>query len=590
VEINQSPKPRSPLVEAAGTLASKPAIWDANYTSKRRTLGEEVLLLVISPIVVFVLAAILLGLVAGWLGYRRGRSGAQADSNLQAEELRKQIGDAREREREAKLQTTETDRKFTEISAELKTALEEKGRFQNEAIRVEETKAAVLERDRQIQSLNTLVTDLEREKAEALKDAEAAGRREVAMITKEREAQGQIIKAKDEQIEKLNEFITQAREVISTEFKALSADALKDCSAQLIKTTDSIIEKHGEKTEADVKLHQQHIQAMLIPVEETIKRLDKHVEQSDLARSKAEALLDDQVNRLAGASESLTNALRKPVIRGSWGEMTLENALENAGLEPGVDFVLQDSTDEEDGKKRTDAVINLPKGRKLVIDSKNLMESYLALSNAQDEAQKVILAEAHSKSLRRHMKALSSKEYWRRYVGLDCVILFIPHDGMYHAAIQDESELIRESCDKRVFISNPMSLIPLLKAIRYVLDQERLNKNAEEIKNVGAELYGEVTRFAMKMSTIGDRLRSTVAAYNDAIPGLDRFIVSKSRKLKQLGMSKGADAELPESIDLEPKLYASKELRAVNFADVDQSELALAAEADETGTVSPANE
>src|ERR1035438_5555199 len=111
------------------------------------------------------------------------------------------------------------------------------------------------------------------------------------------------------------------------------------------------------------------------------------------------------------------------------------------------------------------------------------MESYIALANAKDENQKAVLAEVHAKSLKRHIKALSSKEYWRRYEGLDCVILFVPHDGMYHAAIQDEAELIREACEKRVFISNPMSLIPLLKAVRYVLDQERLNKNAEEIKN-----------------------------------------------------------------------------------------------------------
>jgi DNA recombination protein RmuC len=303
---------------------------------------------------------------------------------------------------------------------------------------------------------------------------------------------------------------------------------------------------------------------MLKPVEETIKRLDKHVEDSDLARTRAEALLDDQVKRLAGASESLTNALRKPVVRGSWGQMTLENALENAGLEPEIDFIVQHYTDAEDGQQRTDAIINLPKGRKLIIDSKNLMESYIALANATDEKQKAVLAEVHAKSLKRHIKALSSKEYWRRYEGLDCVILFVPHDGMYHAAIQDEAELIREACEKRVFISNPMSLIPLLKAIRYVLDQERLNKNAEEIKNVGTELYAEVTRFAGNMSTIGDRLQSTVRAYNDAIPGLDRFIVSKSRKLKQLGSGKGAEAELPEPIDLEPRSFSSRELRASN--------------------------
>ena len=490
---------------------------------------------------------------------------AKADFDARQEELRHSVNEARERENAAKATVSESEQRYSGIARELKIALEEKGQFQNEATRVEEIKAALIERGTQIQSLNTRIADLEREKTEALKDAEAANKRATEMVAKEREARDEIVNAKDAQIAKLNEFIAQARDVLTTEFKALSADALKDASAQLIKTADSLIEKHGEKTTADVKLHQQHIETMLKPVEETIKRLDKHVEDSDLARTKAEALLDDQVKRLAGASESLTNALRKPVVRGSWGEMTLENALENAGLEAEIDFILQHYTDAEDGRKRTDAIVNLPKGRKLIIDSKNLMESYIALASTDDEAQRSVLAEIHSKSLKNHIRSLSAKEYWRRYEGLDCVILFIPHDGMYHAAIQDEAELIREACEKRVFISNPMSLIPLLKAIRYVLDQERLNKSAAEISKVGAELYGEAARFAESMAKIGNRLKCTVNAYNDAIPGLDRFIVAKSRTLKQLGSGKGAEAELPEAIEIEPRLFSSRELRASNL-------------------------
>jgi len=152
---------------------------------------------------------------------------------------------------------------------------------------------------------------------------------------------------------------------------------------------------------------------------------------------------------------------------------------------------------------------------------------------------------------------------------------------MYHAAIRDESELIREACDKRVFIANPMTLIPLLKAVGYVLDQERLNKNAEEIKEVGGELYSQLARFAGSMSTLGNRLRSTVEAYNGAVPGLDRYIVAKSRRLKQLGIWKGDEAELPEQIDVEPRLFSSKELRSSNHRAAEADGLALAAEAAE---------
>src|ERR1035437_376566 len=204
---------------------------------------------------------------------------------------------------------------------------------------------------------------LDREKTQALKDAEAANKRADEMVAAEREKAEAIVKAKDEQIEKLNDFIAQARSVLTTEFKAVSGDVLKDARGQLAQAADELIKKHGEKTSDDVNFHKQQIAKMLGPVEETMKRLDQHVETSNRERSNAETLLDEQIKRLAGASESLSNALRKPVVRGSWGEMTLENALENAGLRAEGDFVLQHRTDGEDGRKRTDAIINLPKGR-----------------------------------------------------------------------------------------------------------------------------------------------------------------------------------------------------------------------------------
>ena len=420
---------------------------------------------------------------------------------------------------------------------------------------------------------------LDREKTQALKDAEAANKRADEMVAAEREKAEAIIKAKDER----NDFITQARSVLTTEFKAVSGDVLKDARGQLAQAADELIKKHGDRTNVDVELHKQQIAKMLGPVEETMKRLDQHVETSNRERSKAETLLDEQINRLAGASESLSSALRKPVVRGSWGEMTLENALENAGLRAEVDFVLQHSTDGEDGRKRTDAIINLPKGRKLIIDSKNLMESYIAYSIAEDSAQKAVLQAAHVRSLKNHIKDLSSKAYQERYDTPDCVILFIPHDGMYHAALQDEAELIREACEKRVFVANPMSLIPLLKAVGYVLNQERANESAEAIKNVGQDLYAQIARFAANMATIGSKLEASVKAYNDAIPGLDRYILSKARTLKQLGAGKGAEPELPEAVELEPRPFSSRELKTTNLflqEAEDEGELSLAASAE----------
>jgi DNA recombination protein RmuC len=489
---------------------------------------------------------------------------SQAAYEARQGELRSAIDEARDREKAARADAGRADEQYLEASRALRTALEEKGGFEREAARVDEMRTVISERDAEIRSLNAKLLSLNNAKTEALKDAEAATALATELINKERESQQAVLRAKDEQLAKLNEFIAQARDVLAVQFKALSAEALRDVSEELANRAEFIIEKHGEMTSGEVEISKQHIYRMLKPIEETMKRLDRHLEEGELARTRAEALLDAQVQRLAGASESLSNALRKPVVRGSWGEMTLENVLESAGLQAGVDYVHQHYTDTEDGQRRTDAIINLPKGRKLIIDSKNLMETYIAFANAEEGPQKALLADTHSKSLRKHMKNLSTKEYWRRYDGLDCVILFIPHDGMYHAAIRDEAQLIRDSCEKRVFISNPMSLIPLLKAVRYVLDQERLNKSAEAISELGTELYGDLARFAGSVAKIGNNLKLTVAAYNDAIPGLDRFIVTKCRALKKLGSAKGSEAELPPPIEVGPRPFSSRELRASN--------------------------
>jgi DNA recombination protein RmuC len=455
---------------------------------------------------------------------------------------------------------------FASIEKELREVIEEKGRLQGKTELLDKVSQELKEKDAVVKALDNKIASLEKELAVAKSSADHARERAEETVKLEREAQKKVTEAKDGEIASLNQFIAQAKGALRDEFKALSGEVLQQTSNSLVSTADLLIKQHGERVTTNVELHKQEIKTLLQPVEQSIRNLDQHVSDSSASRQNAETLLNNQIDRLAGASESLSTALRKPVIRGSWGEIELEGTLENAGLEPEVDFILQHSTDGEDGRKRTDAIINLPKGRKLIVDSKNLMDSYVKLMSAGNDLERSQWAEKHSQSLRGHLRDLSSKEYWKRYDSLDCVILFIPHDGMYHAAIKDEADLIREASNKRVFIANPMSLIPLLKAIRYVLDQERLNKSAKEISDIGTKLYEDITRFAGRMATIGSKLNAAVDAYNKAIPSLDRNIISKSRKLKKLGAAKGPEPRKIEEIrEGEVNHFASRELRPVNL-------------------------
>lgn len=450
-----------------------------------------------------------------------------------------------------------TERDLRREQADLQTKLTEATKSEG---RVEELAKTVVrigdektDLAKSIDELQRQLTTAEGFLAEARTQAENAKTNAKEQVELEREAGKRLVEAKDEQIEALNAFIDNAKEVLGDQFKAISADTLRVVSKELQKSAAK-----------DARVERVRIEGILQPVKETLKSLDKQVKDTNQERSNAEALLDERIGRLAHASESLTNALKKPVVRGGWGEMTLENALEDAGLQADTDYVLQHTTDAEDGRQRTDAVVKMPKGRRLVIDSKNLMESYLAMSKEEDPEKKQILADAHSKSFRKHMRSLGEKKYWERYDGVDFIVLFLPHDGMYHAAVKDEADLVREMNQRRVFVANPVILTPLLLAIRCVLDQERLNKSAVDISRIGSDLYTTIASYAKNVASLGRNLRLTVKAYNDSIPGLDRFIVAKGRSLKKLGAGRGEEPSLPDVIELQLKPFGSDELRPLN--------------------------
>lgn len=466
------------------------------------------------------------------------------------------------------------NQRLLSLQDQLNVASKAQGGLEQLENSLRDAKEAKAKADQANTGLQDELRELQGQLSKAQEAEESAKSYASELIQKERESNARVVEAKQEQITALREFIDKSKEVLGTQFKALSADALKEVLEQLNKATDGLIEKHSEKTTLNVKLQKKEIETMLKPVEETLRRLDKQVEDTNVERAKAEKLLDDQISRLTGASESLTNALKKPVIRGSWGEMTLENALESAGLQPEIDYVLQHTTEDEDGRQRTDAVLSLPKGRKLVIDSKNLMETYIAFSKEDDPIKKEELANQHSRAFRTYMRSLSSKEYWKRYEGLDCVIMFIPHEGMFNSAISDEADLIREMNTRRVYVANPVTLIPLLKAIRYILDQEKLNMSAIEISQLGTDLYAKIGDYTGKVANLGRSIRLTVDAYNKALPALDRFIVSKARSLKQLGAGKGAEPQVPDAIEIEPRTFSSRELREFNpVLDSDAEEI-----------------
>lgn len=424
----------------------------------------------------------------------------------------------------------------------------------------EELARNVEKQDGQIERLQSNLTELEKQKASAVSKAEAETKRADDVIESERQANRRIVAAKDEQIEELRKFIDEANETLAKEFKAASSDTLASVTKQLTEVTEGIIKSNTEKTAEEVQTRKLEIEKMLQPVADTIKRLDGHVEEGEKSRRSAQAVLEKEIDRLAGASESLVNAFTRPVVKGASGERMLQTVLEASGL-PRELYELQHYTESDQGGARTDAVVKLPGGRQLVIDSKNLMDSYLAIDRAETHEQKQEALQEHSKALEHHIKLLSGKDYSTRYGGFDFVILFIPSESMYHEAVAHNPDMLRFARDKQVFIANPMTLLSLLAALQCLCRQEKQNLYAAEIAKAGQDLYYEIGRFAENMAKVGKRIGQTVEAYNDAVPGLDRFILAKSRKLSELGASTNKEPVTPALLESTPRGFAAKELR-----------------------------
>jgi len=380
-----------------------------------------------------------------------------------------------------------------------------------------------------------------------------------ALAAKDREVE-RLLAAKDEAIEEQRALLARAEERLKETFDSLSVQALKTATDQFLKTANATFERVQEEAKGDLKLKQQAIDQLLDPVRESLKSLDKRCIESDEKRAVAEQILAEQIRGLLGATDSLSNALRRPNTRGSWGEITLRTVLDNAGLVEGQDYELQHTTDAADGKLRADAVVRLPKNRQIVIDCKTPLETYREAVNAPDETTRQLLLARHAQGVRNHVKDLSSKAYWQQYEGADYVLMFLPSESMYQAALEQDPSLLMDAINNRVHLANPMTLVGVLRAVAYVLDQERLNQSALEISDIGRKLYESMRIYAEHMSRLGRNLRQTVDAYNASVGSLERNMLPKARQLKSKGASSG-DAPLePVTVDVLPSVFRSPEL------------------------------
>jgi len=326
-------------------------------------------------------------------------------------------------------------------------------------------------------------------------------------------------------------------------FEALATKALGANREQFLALANEVFEKHKTAAQGGVK-------EVLAPAQETLAKLSASVEKLQEERLKDKSALGEQMRQIhdaVGATNTTTtkliNALRaSPKSRGRWGEQTLRNVLEMSGLSARIDFSEQTTTQDGEGAQlRPDVIINLPGGRCLVVDSKVALSGYLDAMDATDEAARELHLKKHAQELRTHVKLLAQKEYWKQFPTADFVVLFVPGENFLAAAAEYDQSLFEDAFSKNIVIVTPATMVALAKSIAYGWRQEDAAKNAQQIADLGRELYRRLVTMNDHMAKVGKSIGDSVQNYNSMISSMETRVYPQARKFKELG---AADAGL----------------------------------------------
>jgi len=339
-------------------------------------------------------------------------------------------------------------------------------------------------------------------------------------------------------------YMSSTEEQLKDTFKALSSDALKSNNESFMGVAANELQKS-----------QTAIDHLVKPLKEVLEKLDLKINDIEKERKGNEGALKNEIGKLFALGDNLkketgnlVTALRRPHVRGRWGELQLKRVVELAGMQEFCDFELQKTvTDDENNKLRPDMVIKLPSGRQIVVDSKVPLDSYLdAISESDPVAQEAKLKH-HAAQVRARIEELKEKKYWNQFDhSPDFVVLFLPGENLFSSALDYDPTLIELGVENKVLIATPTTLIALLKAVAYGWKQETLEENANKIAMLGSELYERLCSMGEHFEGLGKELNSAVKKYNDTLSSLESRVYVSARKLKEMGVSSAKDKELPD--------------------------------------------
>jgi len=350
------------------------------------------------------------------------------------------------------------------------------------------------------------------------------------------------------------------------ELKALSLELLAHTGDSLAQRVSEARQAEQERTAGELATRTEEIRGLVGPVAEKLGRMESEIGRLERERRQAQGELAQMVRQLGEGVGSLrqetgnlVTALKRPATRGSWGEIQLRNVVEMAGMVAHCDFLEQSTIQTADGQLRPDMLVRLPGGKVVVVDSKVPLDAYLASLESASEQERELHAARHARQTREHIAKLASKGYQRQLDSTpEFVVMFVPSDGIYQAALAQDPALIEFGVQQQVLLATPTTLIGLLWAVHYGWRQELIAQSAREIAESARELHRRLGRFVEPLAKVGRQLDSAVSSYNEAVGSFDARVMPQLRRIEQAGAASDRELLAPSAVELAARTVTAR--------------------------------